>query len=367
MTAFALHEVPFAQRETSLSFEAAMVPSCISPTSALGRQQKMMRQRQLALTRQRNIVKNSASTIQQNDLPPVAERLPDYGHVLPCFGEPAAGQTIPTVVVTVDSATVGDTLSFVAENCRVADTDRPLTATTSVSAMSADLEGLSVGGPPLQAPQAATAVEHRQISTGNRKSAVAHCWDRPSRGEDSREPDLVKDAGPAKERPSHGRKFWRPWGSSKRSVSIAESHVSKSEMPSFVTDFTQESTDCTGQENLNNSLSRSGHLRQLASSSCRAPTPWGGALAAMDDEFPEFPVTLPGSMQDRPPSRVQAVQLPIMPRRHHLEQQDSWIGSFQHTPRPNTVETDEDAAPRSALVMAGESADANKVSSFEVD
>lgn len=331
MAAYAVPEESCTERATSLRFDAG-VPPAISPTTAKGRHQKMMKQRQLALTRQRNLVKSSICTIQQNDLPLIAKRLPDYGPMLPDFDEPGSCAAIAPADTSALSATGRSLGNAEGPDQRIdALDDRTQISTPSVSL---DLDAASNSGPGITASRVDQA-DHAQVSHSKSRGS---CWDDPHLGE-YMEPQSVKA------RPAQGRKFWRPWKSSKRSVSIAESQV---ESPSLIAAFMEASIedDC-----LDSSFSSYGPgLRCFASAGNRAATPWPATMSTTEDDGLGIPYGLPGAMPDRPPSRV---QLPIKPRWRQPETQDSLDDDMQSQLR-FAAAADGDSAPRSLGELEGE-------------
>jgi len=99
---------------------------------------------------------------------------------------------------------------------------------------------------------------------------------------------------------------------------------------------------------LNSSLTSFQGLKAFSTSSNRAATPWPAAPGMMDDDIFEM---VPGAMLDRPPSQLSNsfnsfVQLPIAPRKHCPEPQQSWGGAMQMQPLRSSAEGD--AAPRSS-------------------
>jgi len=156
-----------------------------------------------------------------------------------------------------------------------------------------------------------------------------------------------------KERPTQGRKFWRPWKSSKRTVTITETQATIIDAPSLtphhgpslVSTFGEDSVDNVNL--LNSSLTSFQGLKAFATSSNRASTPWPVAPGMMDEDIFEM---VPGAMLDRPPSQLSNsfnsfVQLPIAPRKHCPEPQQSWGGAMQTQPLRSSAEGD--SAPRS--------------------
>lgn len=318
MTLFAPQGDSCAQQQVSLSYHEGLVPSCVSPTTTTSRQQKMMRQRQLALMKQRNLVKNSICAIQQNDLPVLARRLPEYSNALSGLGDSATCAEL--AAADVAAAAAGANSQAPLDVAQVGDVaDRPETATHSISA---DLGSVSASS------TFASASPHAGANSGlaNRGVSVAPsslkstCWDGPLLRDDmSAEAELDGAAGNIKERPSQGRRFWRPWKSSKRSVTILESQVAPAESPSYISTFVEGGVESIG---LDSSLSStSPGLRCLG----RAATPWPAMLGAEEEDGGlGMGPDLPGAMQeqDRPLSRI---QLPIKSRQVERQEQESWM------------------------------------------
>jgi len=314
-----------------------------------------MKQRQLALTRQRNLVKNSVRTVQQNDLPLFAARLPHCGHVFSEADEHTSCADAASADVALATGGAGGPMTSSAES-EVTDAagNRPETASLSLSAD-------SPSGPVFPAFPA-----HSAQDIGPLSPSLGAGWD-----------SFVKDEEvppePARERAPQGRKFWRPWKSSKsRTVSISEAQVITVEPQSLFAAFAEESFESAGSLGRSSS-SPSSDVKCFASSSSRAATPWQATLSSSSGRAPtpwqaappeeeDFDVTTTGVSEAsqelanggriqlpiplrRQSSEPQSPQLPIPLRRHCSEPCEIWIGASQ--PQPFPADAEGDVAPRS--------------------
>jgi hypothetical protein len=382
MTSCVLSEDPFA-----FSIDVGTLPT--SPTGAMVRQQKMMKLRQLALTRQRNLAKNSACAIQQNNLPTLVQRLPSQTPVFTALDDYTSVDMVSAEAATATTAS-GHRMSSAADNGlrNAADVDsadeRPETASASLDI---DFDVACTHRVSTLTLNSTGKGEEEKVADG--KPAVqgsGTCWDAPLQGEEV-------EPGGGKEKLSQSRRFWRPWRSTRRIVSIAESPVTIMESPTLISAFMENAGETDGFENSLSSCSP--NFKVFASTRNRAATPWEAVTGMTDDDglglAPEFP---PGMLQERPPSRI---QLPIKPRRCQPEVRDSWVGTTQLAGGApvHSNSAEDDSAPRSSgqahqleqrgggggrlrfklwrkalpeeQPLGGTCADVNKVSSFEVD
>lgn len=335
----------FAQQwDCSLKSEAGLL--CATP---VGRQQKMMKQRQLALARQANLVRGSIRTVQQNDLPLTAARLPKNKQVFPHSDEHLSCAQAAAADVSAVLNVAEGTAASISGLREMADTfgERPETASLSLSTE-------SPGGPLFPGYKPSPNGVMSPIASPSR---AASCWE-PALTE--QDPSPAPDA--AKDRPAAPR-FWRPWRSSKRSVTISDEKVTAVEPTNLVTAFGDQSID-----SLDYSFGTgSAGTKSFKSSSSRAATPWQAAPAERMEEqdFEAQPQSTPSILEgakdaslntSSSPSRV---QLPIMPRRHSSEPsleksgpREIWIGA---STQPNFSSTlDGDVAPRSLRDTAGD-------------
>lgn len=330
----------------------------------------MIKQRQLALNRQRSLVKSSVCSIQQNDLAVAATRLPDYGHRWSTGADETAVSCAELAAADVAKAVQGYCKSPIGLSRNgglspLTDVfgDRPQTGGTSLADELVDVPARS---PTCSAAQ--VAPERQQPQAAPSKGRASACWGGAIQLSDASE-DVQPEPVPVpaevvQERSAQGRKFWRPWKSSKRSVSIVEpiveTHASKvasatdAALASLVTAFAEGGNECDSLD-MSGSFSSCGpSLRCLASIRGRASTPWEATPGGMNEEDSlELGLALPGAMQDRPLSRVQAPTLPIMPRTQHQELQDSWGSTNQpafQMPMPPQLplkaRNGDDSAPR---------------------
>jgi len=357
----AFQEDGHSQWDSSLKSDAGLLSMGL-PATPMGRQQKMMKQRQLALTRQRNLVKNSIRTVQQNDLPAFAARLPSCGHIFTDTDEHTSCAEAAAADVSLATAAAGGSMVSGAlasdagsDQWNEGAGNRPETASLSLSADS-QTSPVFPRLPPAGASFANASEPHSVEPTDGlplKASSPGVCWGGPVKEEEVVEPEQIK------ERSLQGRKFWRPWKASRpHAVSISEAEVTVVEAKSVVTSFSEDPLDCSLD-------SCSTGVNRFASTSSRAATPWQAAPEEEEEDFDVTTIGISGGTQDI--CNTKCIQLPIQPRRHcsagsvvpiqprrHCsEPEEIWLGAAQQ--QLFSARAEGDIAPRSLNESAGDS------------